>query len=188
MTVQDGNVLIVGAARVIPALGYRACSALAHLGGRVLHARCVDLAARHKVPLVVRSSFDQQPGTRIEEEGEMETPRVEAVTHRAECAIVVAEGNAGGRGEARGILASVAQAFPELELIAHEQQTDAHAALVWIGNAADAAALQGDFRRLRGPGGEWTLKVETGAAFVSIVGLGLSARQADNLQRAFRGT
>src|SRR5262249_34075715 len=35
---------LVSGARVIPKLSYRACSALAHLGGRVLHARCVDLA------------------------------------------------------------------------------------------------------------------------------------------------
>src|SRR5437867_10377855 len=59
---------LVQGARVIPKLPYRACSALAHLGGRVLHARCVDLAAAYRVPLTVRSSFDDSPGTEIEEE------------------------------------------------------------------------------------------------------------------------
>jgi aspartate kinase len=169
---------VAPAARVIPRLGYRACSALAHLGGRVLHARCVDLAAHHRVPLVVRSSFDQEPGTHIEEDRDMEGPRVQAIAHRADCAIVVAEGNAGGRGEARGILETVAEAFPELELVAHEQETDSHGALVWIGSQSDAEALEKDFRRLRGPGGEWALRVEKGAAFVSVVGLGLSSREA----------
>ena len=171
-------------ARVIPELGYRACSTLAHLGGRVLHARCVDLAAHHHVPLTVRSSFDQEPGTRIVEDRDMEGSRVEAVTHRVDCSIVVAEGNAGGRGEARGILEAVAGAYPELELVAHEQETDAHAALVWIGSSADAAALQGEFQRLRGPGGEWTLRVEKGAAFVTLIGLGLSAREAAKAEGA----
>jgi len=174
----------VPAARVIPRLSYRACSALAHLGGRVLHARCVDLAARHRVPLEIRSSFDERHGTRITEDQDVEEPRVEAVTHRGDCAIAVAEGNAGGRGEARDILASVAEAFPELELVAHEQHTDAHAALVWVGSAADAAGLQSDFGRLRGPGGEWTLRVETDAAFVSVIGLGLSAREAARAEAA----
>jgi aspartate kinase len=175
---------VAAAARVIPQLGYRACAALAHLGGRVLHARCVDLAARHRVPLVVRSSFDQQPGTRIVEDRDMEGPRVEAIAHREDCAIVVAEGNAGARGEARGILESVAAAFPELELVAHEQETDAHAALVWVGSEADAEALQQQFRSLRGPGGEWSLRVEKGAAFVSVVGLGLTAREAARAEAA----
>ena len=114
----------------------------------------------------------------------MEGSRVEAVTHRVDCSIVVAEGNAGGRGEARGILEAVAGAYPELELVAHEQETDAHAALVWIGSSADAAALQGEFQRLRGPGGEWTLRVEKGAAFVTLIGLGLSAREAAKAEGA----
>jgi aspartate kinase len=175
---------VVPGARVIPELGYRACSALAHLGGKVLHARCVDLAARERVPLSVRSSFDRAEGTRIVEDRDMEGPRVEAVSHRNECSIVVAEGNAGGRGEARGILEAVAAAFPELELVAHEQETDAHAALVWVGSASDAEQLQRDFQRLRGPGGEWTLRIEKRAAFVSLIGLGLSAREAAKAEAA----
>ena len=168
---------VVPAARIIPELSYRACSSLAHLGGRVLHARCVDLAARERVPLTVRSSFDDAPGTRIVE-ASVESPRVEAIAHRNDVSVVVAEGNAGGRGEARGILEAVAQAYPALELIAHEQVTDTHAALVWIGPREDAAELKGRFRELRGPGGEWTLDVQGDAAFVSLVGLGLGALQA----------
>src|SRR5204862_931310 len=150
----------------------------AHLGGRVLHARSVDLAARHRVPLCVRSSFDGSPGTRVAEGMDVEGARVEAVTCRPDCAIVLAEGTSGGRGEGRGILEAVAGAFPELELIAHEQATDAHGSIAWIGNAADGEALEQDFRRLRGPGGEWRLTLEKGAAFVSAVGVGLGAREA----------
>ena len=175
---------VVPEARVIPQLSYRVCSTLAHLGGRVLHARCVDLAARSRVPLHVRSSFDDQPGTRIVEDADMEGARVEAITHRGDCAIVIAEGNAGGRGEARGIIEAVAGAFPELELIAHEQASDSHAAIVWLGTPEDAAALQADFRRLRGPGGEWKLAVEQGSAFVSVVGLGLGAPEAIRAEAA----
>ena len=174
---------VVPAARVIPSMSFRACSALAHLGGRVLHARCVDLAARERVPLTVRSSFDDAPGTRIME-ANVETPRVEAVTHRKDVSVVIAEGNAGGRGEARGILETVAQAYPGLELVAHEQVSDAHSALVWIGAREDADELQGRFRELRGPGGEWTLTVQRDAAFVSLVGSGLGATEAARAEAA----
>ena len=168
---------VVPSAHVITELSFRACSALAHLGGRVLHARCVDLAARERVPLTVRSSFDGTPGTRIVE-ANVEAPRVEAVSHRNDVSVVIAEGNAGGRGEARGILETVAAAYPALELIAHEQMSDTHSALVWIGPREDADELQLRFRELRGPGGEWALTVQREAAFVSLVGLGLGAVQA----------
>jgi aspartate kinase len=174
---------VVPAARVIPELSYRACSTLAHLGGRVLHARCVDLAARHRVPLVVRSSFDDAPGTRLVED-DMEGPRVDAVTHRDGCSIAIAEGNAGGRGEARGIIERVAEAYPELELVAHEQDTESHGAIVWIGTREDVESLQGRFREVRGPGGEWRLAAEHGAAFVSVVGLSLGALEAARAEAA----
>ena len=174
---------IVPEARVIPRMSYTSCAALAHLGGRVLHARCVDLAAAYRVPLTVRSSFDEAPGTRIEE-AEMEGGRVEAITHRKDISVLLAEGTSGGRGEARGIITEVAAAYPELELMAHEQTTDAHGAIAWLGSREDAESLHGRFRELRGPGGEWQLNVEHGTAFVSIVGYGLDANTAVRAESA----
>ncbi len=174
---------VVPQARLIPRLHFRACSALAHLGGRVLHARCVDLAARERVPLMVRSSFNQNPGTLLVEDL-VEAPRVEAIAHQQDVTVVIAEGTSGGRGEARGILEAVAEAFPALELVAHEKLTEAHGALVWTGPRADAEALQARFRDLRGPGGEWSLTLQHEAAFVSVVGLGLGAAEAARGERA----
>ena len=181
---------VVPGAQLVPRMGYRACSALAHLGGRVLHARCVDLAARERVPLAVQSSFHAAPGSEIRDdvnhigEDTVEAPRVEAVTHRADVSLAIAEGNAGGKGEARGILESVSEQFPALELVAHEQASDTHGAIVWMGEPADVVALQGRFRELRGPGGEWRLDVVHGSAFVSLIGLGLGATEAARAERA----
>lgn len=174
---------VVRDARLIESLSYRSCSALAHLGGRVLHARCVDLAARELVPLTVRSSFNESPGTRIVEAA-MDTPRVEAIAHQAHVSIAIAEGNAGGRGEARGILESVAAAFPALELVAHEQATPTHGALVWTGSREDVEQLHASFREVRGPGGEWALQIEHDAAFVSCIGLGLGVHEVVLAERA----
>ena len=176
---------VVPAARVIPSLSYRVCSTLAHLGGRVLHARCVDLAARERVPLTVRSSLDDSPGSRVvDEEESVEGARVTAVTHMSDRSIAVAEGTSGGRGEARGIIESAADAFPELELVAHEETGNSHGALVWVGSHADVTALEKDFRRLRGPGGEWKVTSHHGAAFVSVVGLGLGAAEVSRAEQA----
>ncbi len=174
---------VVKDARLIESMNYHACSALAHLGGRVLHARCVDLAARERVPLTVRSSFHDTPGTRIVED-EMETPRVEAIAHQSNVSIAIAEGNAGGRGEARGILESVGAAFPALVLVAHEQATPTHGAIVWTGSREDVTQLHATFRDVRGPGGEWTLQMEHDAAFVSVVGLGLGLHAVATAERA----
>jgi aspartate kinase len=181
--IHDADPRVVPHARVIPRMSYRVCSALAHLGGRVLHARCVDLAATQRVPLTVRSSFDELPGTRIEEDA-LEEAGVQAVSHREDCSIAIAEGTSAARGEARGIVAAVAEAYPELELVAHEQASDAHGVIVWIGGRADTAALKQGFGALRGPGGEWKLELQHGAAFVSLVGLGLGAAEAVRAEAA----
>jgi aspartate kinase len=177
---------VVPTARLVPRLGYRCCSALAHLGGRVLHARCVDLAARERVPLAVRSSFRDVPGTEVNEitEDTVEAPKVEAVTHRGDMSLAIAEGNAGGRGEARGILETIAEQFPALELVAHEQADATHGAIVWMGTREDVEALRTRFREVRGPGGEWRLDVVHDAGFVSLIGLGLGAVQAAKAERA----
>jgi len=114
----------------------------------------------------------------------MEGPRVDAVTHRADLTLAVAEGNAGARGEARGIVEAVALDHPELELLAHEQASDTHGVIVWLGTAAETEALQRHFRELRGPGGEWKLTLQNDAAFVSIVGLGLGSRDAARAEQA----
>src|SRR5207244_2471242 len=68
---------VVPGARVIARLAYPVCSALAHLGGQVLHPRCVDLAAREQVRIAVRSSLDDSPGTIIAEDESVEAARVQ---------------------------------------------------------------------------------------------------------------
>ena len=45
----------------------------------------------------------------------MEGERVQAITHRRDVSVVLAEGTSGGRGEARHIIAAVAEAYPELQ-------------------------------------------------------------------------
>jgi aspartokinase len=96
---------------------------------------------------------------------------------------MMAEGTAGARAETRAIIEAVAEELPELELVAHEQMDDAHAALVWTGSREDAEELKARWNELRGPGGEWRLTVQHGAGFVSLVGLGLSAREGARAER-----
>jgi aspartokinase len=78
----------------------------------------------------------------------------------------------------------VAEQFPALELVAHEQADGTHGAIVWMGAKDDVVALEKRFREVRGPGGEWRLDVVHDTAFVSLVGLGLGAAEAARAERA----
>jgi aspartate kinase len=174
---------VVPAARPIPRLSYELCSTLARSGANVLHARCVDLAALRGVRIEVRSAADPGEGTCIEEV-EMEGGKVQAVVQRAHASIAIAEGNAGGRGEARGIIDAVHAAYPEVELLAHEEAGSGHAVLVWLCGREDADALVERFREIRGPGGEWRIQVEHDASFISAVGLGLTETHVTQAESA----
>ena len=53
------------AARRYARIGYGDMLALARSGAQVLHPRCVELARAHGLPLEVRSTFTDAPGTLV---------------------------------------------------------------------------------------------------------------------------
>jgi len=72
----------VPSARLIRRIGYREARELASLGARVLHPACLEPAARHGIPVAIRSTpHPGMDGTRIEGEQEAH-PAVTAVTCR----------------------------------------------------------------------------------------------------------
>jgi aspartate kinase len=66
--VYDADPRIVPDAKKIDEISYQEVLEMASLGAGVLHTRSVELAEKYKLPLVVRSSFNDNPGTLIKEE------------------------------------------------------------------------------------------------------------------------
>ncbi|MHA1544656.1 MAG: aspartate kinase [Alphaproteobacteria bacterium] len=62
---------IVPGARKLPRLSYDEMLELASLGSQVLHSRSVEIAKKFNIPIHVRSSFNNRPGTKILREAEM---------------------------------------------------------------------------------------------------------------------
>lgn len=67
---------VVPSAQKLSSISYDEMLELANLGAGVLHPRSVEAAKKHKVRLVVRSSFSREEGTIVEEVAHMETGRV----------------------------------------------------------------------------------------------------------------
>lgn len=63
---------VVPFSRKMDEITYEEMLELANLGAGVLHPRSVECAMMHRVPLVVRSSFVDQPGTWVKEDTQME--------------------------------------------------------------------------------------------------------------------
>ncbi|MEQ8371013.1 MAG: aspartate kinase, partial [Alphaproteobacteria bacterium] len=62
---------MVPGARKLDRISYEEMLEMASLGAKVLHTRSVELAMRFNVPLQVRSSFSDLPGTLVVEEDEI---------------------------------------------------------------------------------------------------------------------
>lgn len=93
---------LVSRAREIPSLSCEEMMEMAALGSKVLHIRCVEIAAKYNVKIHLRSTFEEREGTWIlpedfdAEENEpmkknvnikIEQPVVSAVTHDANTAV-----------------------------------------------------------------------------------------------------
>ena len=73
---------IVREARKLEKISYEEMLELASLGAKVLQARSVEFAMKYSVPVVVRSSFNDNPGTLVvEEDKEMENVVVSGVAY-----------------------------------------------------------------------------------------------------------
>ncbi|MCS7263199.1 MAG: aspartate kinase [Armatimonadetes bacterium] len=59
--------LVGNKARVLPSVTYEEVSEMAHLGAKVVHPRCVEIAMAHRIPVWVRKPESENPGTIIKE-------------------------------------------------------------------------------------------------------------------------
>lgn len=92
--VYSADPRIVPHAHKIDVLNYDEMMEMAALGSKVLHFRCVEIAAKYQVPIHVLSTFSQNPGTMIQAEVntmELEAPVVSSVTNDNKVAILQAE-------------------------------------------------------------------------------------------------
>ena len=119
---------IVPKAHKINAISSEEMLELAGNGAKVLHLRAVEYARRHKVPLVVRSSFSNDPGTVIyhpdqEEEYAVEAASIAGVSHDLSQAKVTVVGVPDVPGSAAAIFGIVAQEGANIDMIVQNAQT-----------------------------------------------------------------
>lgn len=116
---------IVHNAKLLPQLTYEEMLELAGAGAKVLHGRAVEIAARERVPLVVRSSFDNGKGTKIvSEEDIMEKALVSGITSRLDEAKVAIRGVPDEVGVTAKIFKPLADAGINIDMILQNASRD----------------------------------------------------------------
>ncbi|UCD11679.1 MAG: aspartate kinase [Nitrospinaceae bacterium] len=119
---------MVADARKLDVVYYEEMLEMASLGAKVLQIRCVEVAKKYKMPLVVRSSYNNEEGTLIcEENPSMERPQVSGIMYQKNQSKVTVRGVPDEPGIAAGIFDALAEAAISVDMIIQNVSAEGHA-------------------------------------------------------------
>ncbi len=168
---------IVPDARKMDRISYDEMLEMASLGAKVLHGRAVEFAKKYDVPLVVRSSFNQAPGTLVtKEDGVMEKIVVTGVTHDKNQARITIMGVPDRPGIAAAIFNAISEANINVDMIVQNISNVDHATdISFTVSRADGNRAYDIIRKVSNDMGTKGVDMNTNVAKVSIVGVGMQS-------------
>ncbi len=147
---------------------------LANLGAGVLHPRAVECAKNFGVELVVRSSFTDEPGTRVKEVCEMEQQlKVRGVAHDLDVARIKVLGLPNESDKMADLFSLLAQANINVDIIVQSEHAADTMDVSFSVQEAEAEKAVRVLEECRDELGYERALVESGLAKVSAVGAGM---------------
>ncbi|MCK4910467.1 MAG: aspartate kinase, partial [Thermodesulfovibrionales bacterium] len=168
---------MVASARKLDKICYDEMLELASLGAKVLYSRSVEVAKNYNVPLVVRSSFNDNPGTLVvKEDDEMEKVAVSGVAYDRNQSKVTIHGVPDKPGLAAMLFQQVAEDDINVDMIVQNVSPDGKATDIsfTVPNLESARALKVSEGFASEHGARDATLVED-IAKVSIVGVGMKS-------------
>ncbi|GFI62253.1 aspartokinase [Clostridiales bacterium] len=142
-------------------IGYGEMLDYTTMGAKVLHNRSVELAKRFGIPLVVRSSFTENEGTMVCEEGEIRT--VSGIASDSRISLITITGDVNENNEAYNLLSTLARRGISADmLICHKGE------IAFTISEYDARTAMTLLKTNR-----YRITINTNISKVSIVGIGL---------------
>lgn len=166
---------VVPEARLLPTISYEEMLEMAQMGARVMHPRAVELGELYSLPIEVRSSFHERPGTLIQGGDSVEVrKRVRGIAHDTDVAKITVAGVPDRPGIAHAIFAPLADAGVSVDVIVQTANLAGNAEISFTVARADLnRALEVTQRVSRELGAH--LESAANLAKVSIVGTGLQS-------------
>src|SRR4051794_30076049 len=166
---------VVPQARLLPEISYEEMLELAQMGARVMHPRAVELGELYGLPIEVRSSFNDRPGTLIRQGENMEIRKhVRGIAHDTDVAKITVAGVPDRPGIAHAIFAPLADAGVSVDVIVQTVNAQGNAEISFtVGRTDFNRALQVAEEVARQIGAN--VDSRRNLAKVSIVGTGLQS-------------
>ena len=161
-------------ARKIDRIAFEEMLELASQGAKVLQTRSVELAMRYKVPLQVRSSFSDAPGTIVcDEEEIMESNVVTGVAFSRDEAKITLQNVADRPGVAAAIFGPLAEANVNVDMIVQNISDDGRTDMTFTVHSDDFDRAKATIEAARDAIGFEGLVADRDVAKVSVVGIGM---------------
>ena len=169
---------LVPRARRLQRVTYEEMLELAACGAKVLMLRCVEYARRYGIPVHVRSSFSDQPGTLVTgsiEELSVEQAIITGVAHDRSEAKITVVGVPDEPGEAAAIFQAVADAEINLDMIVQNISAgpQARTDISFTLPKGDGATAMAALHRIKDKVGFGDLLYDDHIGKVSLVGAGM---------------
>ena len=165
---------ICPAARKLARISYEEMLELASLGAKVLQIRSVEFAMKYRVPLWVRSSFSDDPGTLVcAEDAAMEQVVVSGVAHDRNQARVTLREVPDHPGVASRIFGALSDRHIEVDIIVQTAAREGRSDLSFTVNKPDLALAGEVMAAMAAELGITSVETDAQIAKVSIVGVGM---------------
>lgn len=166
---------IVKEAKKLNKISYDEMLEMASLGAKVLHGRSVEFAKKYTVPLVVRSSFNYNPGTLIiKEDEDMEKIVVSGVAADKNQARITIMGVPDKPGIAANLFDAIANANIVVDIIVQNISSDTKATdISFTVSKADSKRAFEITRNVSDKLSAKGVNMNTDVAKVSIIGVGM---------------
>jgi aspartate kinase len=165
---------IVPDARKLPALSYDEMLELASLGARVLHNRSVEIARKFGVPIVVRSSFNANEGTRIAKGTLMEQVVIRGIAHDPDVAKIALLGVPDRPGIAAEIFREIGGRGVNVRMIVQATGAEGKNDVTFAVGVHDAQTVLPLIEAMRKRMGARAFLYDPDVAVISVVGEGLA--------------
>ena len=161
-------------AKKLDRVSYEEMMELASLGAKVLQIRSVEIAMKYKVPLWVKSSFSDDPGTLVcEEDKAMEDILVSGVALDRNEARVSIHGVPDGPGMAARIFGALDEKAISVDLIVQNTPVQGKTELTFTVGKADAVKTADVIKKVTKSLKAGPFDIDDQVAKVSIVGVGM---------------
>jgi aspartate kinase len=165
---------IVPGARKLSTISYEEMLELAASGAKVLMLRCVEFGRRYGVPIHVRSSFTDVPGTWIQEEQDpMEQAIISGVTYALEDAKVTVHSLPDRPGVAARVFTLLAAAHINVDMIIQNSSEDGVTDISFTASEDDLPKAEAVLTAEQAALGFDSIETDADMAKVSVVGAGM---------------